>query len=931
MIHVLQLLSVHSQLIRLLKQIVISKERSMSPSSPASIRSVFVADLRRQCALKISASPYWVVGFPGDPEKGLYDTRSGLIWDYGELTTDIYTRAETEEVLGQKRLMGTAPLRLPSRDELVAFASGDSNPLRDHLMNQELWFAQEGMIDLERNALCVDGFGALIACCDEVRQLDAEAFVIHAIQRSWCLSSVGVYSNEDPLAIMNTPMPDLASVYRDVDYNICRLPRISDAQFSDPNLGIWELCGEDPEVLSQAKLRARNPASDVKDWNIAIDFGTSSSVVAYDDNGRYKLLRIGVKDHWEKEQPEHYENPTVLEFIDLPSSLEAWNSEAYRPNLNWDNLRCSHEALHSLRNNGSEPKVVASVLSKIKHWALRHSSHNLTRIADQANGYEYPLPALSKRDVVKGKPLAVSQDDPLDPIELYAWYLGMAINWRGRGLFLRYYMTFPVAYTRDLKETILMSFRRGLQRSLPAQLLDSELFSEFCVEELANEPAAYAAAALPKLGVEPTEEGIAYGVFDFGGGTTDFDFGLYRLPTADEEDEGWEEVFEHYGNAGDAYLGGENLLENMAYLVFRHNIELCRSKRIGFVRPLDAEDFPGSEMFLLDSQSASTNSVMLVSRLRPLWEQGTLPGSSGVLKLALLNREGEKITCELTVPVDILMQYLTDRIGQGVHNFFSAMSKAFNGHPQERVHVLLAGNSSRSAIVQKLFAAVVEGSVKGEVEVGETLSLAIGSSTSMTGLLREAMRSKPVFVSQEQAEPQSEPVIVPLIDGTVPQIIVHQPLVSNPEQPYSPNGKTGVAIGLLRLAPGSPVKVISSIARDTSEAPFAHYVGRVLRGKFTPGLQQGDIYGTWKELGVPRDGVFNLYHSQSPKAHTGEMLEGDSGLYKRRLSIAGNHQGHRIYAKATGPHQVQLCSASSLEALQGGDCTVIEVLDLANA
>src|SRR5690606_3892607 len=153
-------------------------------------------------------------------------------------------------------------------------------------------------------------------------------------------------------------------------------------------------------------------------------------------------------------------------------------------------------------------------------------------------------------------------------------------------------------------------------------------------------------------------------------------------------------------------------------------------------------------------------------------EQGTLPGSSGVLKLALLNREGEKITCELTVPVDILMQYLTDRIGQGVHNFFSAMSKAFNGHPQERVHVLLAGNSRRSAIVQKLFAAVVEGSVKGEVEVGETLSLAIGSSTSMTGLLREAMRSKPVFVSQEQAEPQSEPVIVPLIDGTVPQIIV---------------------------------------------------------------------------------------------------------------------------------------------------------------
>lgn len=904
----------------------------MSGSTPAQIRNVFVANLRSKCAAKIAASRYWAVGFPEETAMMLYDTQSRLMWDYIDHSTDSYSLPEAQDIVEEQLVMGTRPWRLPSMEELVSFTTSESNPLNEGsvnaLLGQKYWLSQQGMVDVDNHWVYAEEVGALIACSDQVSHLDTQEFVTHAIQRGWHLTSPYANHDEEPLADMNTPVPDLVSLYRDVDYHICRLPRLSDAQFSDPNLGIWELCGEDPAELSQAKLRARDPLTDVKDWNIAIDFGTSSSVVAYDDNGRYKLLRIGVKDHWEKEQPEHYENPTVLEFIDLPRSLETWNSQAYRPHLNWDNLRCSHEALHSLRNNGSDPKVVASILSKIKHWALRHGSDNLTRIADRVNGYEYALPALTKRDVVKGKPLTVSQDDPLDPIELYAWYLGMAINWRSRGLFLRYYMTFPVAYTRDLKETILMSFRRGLQRSLPAQLLESEAFKAFCVEELANEPAAYAAAALPKLGIEPTEEGIAYGVFDFGGGTTDFDFGRYRLPTADEEDEGWEEVFEHYGNAGDAYLGGENLLENMAYLVFRHNIEMCRTKRIGFVRPLDAEDFPGSEMFLLDSQSASTNSVMLLSYLRPLWEKGTLPGNNGVLKLSMLNRDGEKINCELTVPVEILKQYLTDRIGQGIQNFFSAMNKAFAGNPKEPVHVLLAGNSSRSAIVQQLFEAVA-GGVDKEPSVAEGASnFLFGSATTLSALIREAVSSQTDAFNSSQTRAQPQPVSRPVADELAPMIVVHQPLVSNPDQPYSPNGKTGVAIGLLRLAPGSPVKVISNITRDTDEAPFAHYVGRVMRGKFAPGLQQGATYNTWKELGVPRDGVFNLYHTQSPKAHGGEMLEGDTGLYKYRLSIAGDHQGQRVYAKAIGPHQVQLCTASSLEALTAGDCSVVGELDL---
>jgi hypothetical protein len=135
-------------------------------------------------------------------------------------------------------------------------------------------------------------------------------------------------------------------------------------------------------------------------------------------------------------------------------------------------------------------------------------------------GNEIELPAHIERNPVRGQPLNVSSDDPFDPLELYAWYLGMAINWRGRGLFLNYYLSFPVKYPSEVKDRILASFRRGLQRSLPQTLIDHypQVLNDFEVNDLASEPAAYAAAALPHLGIKPTDDGVPYAVFDLVGG-----------------------------------------------------------------------------------------------------------------------------------------------------------------------------------------------------------------------------------------------------------------------------------------------------------------------------------------------------------------------------------------------------------------------------
>lgn len=815
------------------------------------------------------------------PINALYESSSGLLWAWENkayILEDGLKQAKKTE-------WGVKGWSIPTKEEIVRFAKCDGNPMRVgqrfRLNGLYSWLCTEGYIDLDEGCFNTNaaGLGHLLLF-NKIASASQEDLVGLALKNNWEL----MQGSTDLLAPLRGNSLELKTLIAPVDYLTCRQPKLEEAQFTDPNKGLWEAWGQPEDELAELGIRARNPAIDLRPDFIAIDFGTSSTVVARDNNGRPELMRVGVKDFWEKQQPAHYENPTVLEFIDFAAMLEEWQSTAYRPGVLWDQVRCSHEALHNWRHNESDPAVVSSILGKIKQWALRQQTDLRLRISDQQEKpLEHELAALAPRNPVKGQPLTVSEDDPFDPVELYAWFLGMNINWRGRGLFLKYFMSFPVDYPQAVKDNILAAFRRGLQRSLPETLVRQPVFNEFTVEERASEPAAYAAIALPTLDIDPGEGvGVAYAVFDFGGGTADFDYGYYRQPTSEEEDDGWEAVFERHGVAGDKFLGGENLLENLAYQTFRHNLELCREKKIAFTRPLDAENFAGSEMFLERTRAATTNTLMLTARLRPLWETGQLAGgSSGVQKMDLLTREGAKVSCEMAIPQEALRTYLAARIEQGVMNFYAGMGKAFAGQPTpDEIHVLLAGNASRSPLVSALFGQTSPDDAKAEQHAA--------------------------------ANDRVQTLLVDQFNGQPPRVIAHPPLPADDTDVYRPTGKTGVALGLLKLCPGGTVKVIDH-ARQTAnnEAPFGCYVGRTRLGKFQPGLLQGAAYGEWHELGAPRERVFNLFHTQSPLARTGALKEGDSELTKVPLHLAGERPGQRVFARAIGPNRIELCTALS--------------------
>lgn len=832
-------------------------------------------------------------------ELAIFETYSRLLWHNDGKNRNDYDYSSAVNKIKQYQTPGLSNWRAPSNNELKGFYTRPSNPrvANNHLMGKSFWFTKTHVIRVsDFGAISTNDYNTayMYACSsqwqdisnaklmvsladnrlylvktegkqhlkikasNEWGELSGEALLRELYEQDLCLRSV------DDNKQLSSPL----SILHSLDWIPCRLPQLEKPRLTDPNKGLWELWGANKSELEQCGLVARNPELDIKLHNVAIDFGTSSTVVAYcDEHGGRQLLRIGVRDFYQAPEASHYENPTVLEVLDFQQFSSVWQEQTYRPALDWNWLRASHEARESFRSNAADTRVIASILPRIKQWAMRSEKERV--LLTDYQGQEIRLPALTERNPVCGEVMRVDGQYPFDPVELYAWYLGMAINWRERGLYLKYHMTFPAKYERDIKDKILASFRRGLQRTLPTTLVNQpEILRQFEVRELASEPSAYAAAALPQLELTLNDDGIAYAVFDFGGGTTDFDFGLWRWATEEEENEGYQQVFESLHSSGDNFLGGENLLEHLVYSTFQENLDVCREHKIHFTRPLDGERFTGDEAFVQKTQAAQTNTVMLAAALRPFMEsdEGTLQGQ---LKIKLLDVNGQPKQCELTLDQNFLNDLLEERITRGLEAFSQELAYISGQFADKTVHVLLAGNGSRSRHLARL----IEDNVLQDL-------------------------------------------LADFFDGNSPSLEIHRPLVIDENNHHAPTAKTGVALGLLRLCPGEGVKLIDRVRSSCrDEAPFRYYVGGVRRGQFDAKLTPTCDSEVWKLLGVMPQKVFKLCYSQSPRARGG-IAEGDPELLTRRIDFPAAPLGAKIFVRAIQPTVIELAAAEDEIALK---------------
>ncbi|WP_185702331.1 MULTISPECIES: hypothetical protein [unclassified Desulfovibrio] len=667
------------------------------------------------------------------------------------------------------------------------------------------------------------------------------------------------------------------------DHERAQLP-VLDKTYLNSNLGLWDAYwpqGAEPDkkwylpVNLAAECAAADPWDSVRHGSsVCIDFGTSSTVAAVRENdGSVRLLRIG-GDLTARDAPTEYENPTALEFSNYRELLRPWTREPWRPSIEWKNVKCSHQAKNEL---GAGPLALCGI-RQIKTWARARPGQRPLRLHDE-QGENFELVPLPVEENTQG--IGNFDQRPLDPVELYAYFLGLALNNQsafGGRIYCDYTMTFPVKFPREVRQRILQGFSRGLLRSMPLSLASSARWQEkppFTLAEQASEPTAFAASVLPHLGIMPTEGGTPFGIFDFGGGTTDFAFGLYRTATPEESgNDGWERVLDILDVSGDENLGGEHLLDLLAYEIIRTKATQAEKEKqmpegVTVLCPTGMTPFPGSELLFAESREAHANMISLREALRPLWEEGKLPDEgTGQISVMLQGQDKEE-NVTFSVDEDALRACLKDRIRQGVLAFFTTFRQAFKMHeihPRE-LHVLLAGNSCRSPLVREVFEH---------------------------------------FISTEVAPNESE---------SVP---VHYEMIPSAEEKHanqnaggsaigsngiSPTLKTGVTLGLLRLLPGEATGIVERNREE--ESPFLFSVGTFKNDLLVPVLHRNAEYGKWEPLGrVVRNGWTLLGYSDSPLAMEQQIPR--TRCREHRIHWGAENFGRSIFIKAAGPGEAVL-------------------------
>ena len=656
-------------------------------------------------------------------------------------------------------------------------------------------------------------------------------------------------------------MPKL-KYYLSIDKERINIDDYRENRLLDPNVGHWDLKEEDKEELKELlgkDVYSRDPKLDINQGGIVgIDFGTKSTVVVYQkDRNNILPMRISGEELNKEARDTDYENPTVIEFRDLIKFKKDYDEEIGRPNTKWEDVTISHVAFRHLMEGTSEQ--FDSIISDIKQWTVNKNAK--IEVIDK-KGNKISLPPYLDLDE--------NEENYIDPVEIYAYYIGSYINTMRNGIYLEYYLSFPVTYEKAVREKILKSFEKGIKKSLPVQIQEDEkIMKKFRVKHGSNEPAAYAVCALKKLKIEPKEnEKIYYGVFDFGGGTTDFDFGIWKNS---EDEDMFDYELEHFGAGGDIHLGGENILKELAYKVFSDNTSELRKRKIQYVRPEWCPELSGEEILVEYTREAKLNTRKLAEeKLRNLWEEKT-DGRIDEIKINLFNADGvSENGIELNINEEELKALIKDKIEKGIKNFFIKMEDAFKDEDVKKVHIFLAGNSCRHSFVNEIFEKYV-------AEMKDKIELIIYDLKAIKEIDKEN-------------------------DSKI-------------------TGKTGVAYGLIYSRKGGRIKVTNRDEKENvaNEINFKFYLGNSKKDKFNPIITPNSNYGKYEFLGILTSDIFEIYYTSSPEAQTGTMEIGKDDPKIKRISLNEEYdedERYRIYIKTVTPDKISYAIVKKEEDIE---------------
>jgi len=471
-------------------------------------------------------------------------------------------------------------------------------------------------------------------------------------------------------------------------------------------------------------LRACAPEeSIVRGGSISIDFGTRSTVAVIHNPAKNSLYPYMRKAGEEDVSPLF---PTVLGFANLKKFLEDYESEPGRPYTDYKMLSIDVPG-RDRKNPKSDLEL--GTFRKLKQWMLDPNTRG----------------AILKQRELPDDPVILraygSEENSVDPIELYAYYLGLNINNnRDNQIFMEYRLSFSAACPESIRGKMRDSFERGLKKSLPSSIVKDQdgAMRDFSVKCVCPEPAAYAVCAMACMGIPARLKKLYYGIFDFGGGTCDFNYGSWEV-SRDKLTRRNRYRIQMYGSGGDPLLGGENILELLAVQVCMEAEDFFKKKGCKIDRPTCYEG--GNKAFFASSFEAAYNLEVLVEEIRKVfWESSNRENRSIVLSnLGLLpekapekktenKAEGktdgnadpspQKVPGQNTdgnvkdkVDCACLENCVKERIMKGVRAFFDTFYRMLREQALSGVSefcVFLAGNSCRSRWVRESFHDYIE-------------------------------------------------------------------------------------------------------------------------------------------------------------------------------------------------------------------------------
>lgn len=520
-------------------------------------------------------------------------------------------------------------------------------------------------------------------------------------------------------------LEQIKEFYRKKDFFAANLPVYDDTIFQKTR-GSWDLYPFADLDREKAKgkggiwyevdgLYAKNPVEDAASGveQVAIDFGTKSTTVAILDNrGNITMIPVGALESAE------FENPTILKFQNIRKFMEAYKSEKFRPDTKFEDISVSQAAMSDYEDSVERTDTqMYQYINHLKQWANNPGS---TLEVIDSMGEEFSLACGDSR----------SSEEKLNPIEIYAYYIGRNINNMHHGkVYLRYLLSYTSTYTEKSREWIRSGFEKGLRKSLPPQIgNDTELMKKFQVRTWCDEATAYAVSAVSRYLEEDYRServdgicrkeleagGIFYGIYDFGGGTLDFSFGLMRQ-------KGEKDVYSRLKYGGSPNMGCENLLEALAFDIFSRpeNRTLLKDKKIKCEKPFLYGIQQNEYQIVGNSNAARANTCSMIAYLRGIWMNGT----EGVV-IRLQDEKGNRIRAKfgekaeqkrdrdgnvnivLQMDMKTIEEYFCAKVTEGIRLFIEYYKEVLEFHREladKKCIIFLAGNASRAKRVQNCF------------------------------------------------------------------------------------------------------------------------------------------------------------------------------------------------------------------------------------